>query len=67
MLARLPGFTFDPGEAVRGFGGAAGNVLVDGQRPSAKSDTLESQLRRIPASSVDKIEIIRGGAGQVDM
>ncbi len=67
MLARLPGFTFDPGEAVRGFGGAAGNVLVDGQRPSAKSDTLESQLRRIPASSVEKIEIIRGGAGQVDM
>jgi hypothetical protein len=67
MLARLPGFTFDPGEAVRGFGGAAGNVLIDSQRPSTKADTLESQLRRIPATSVERIDVIRGGGAGVDM
>ena len=28
MIRHLPGFTFDPGANVRGFGGAAGNVPV---------------------------------------
>lgn len=67
MIARLPGFAFDAGESVRGFGGAAGNVLVDGQRPSTKADSLESILRRIPASSVLRIDLIRGGAAAIDM
>ena len=67
MLDRIPGFTFDGGESVRGYEGAAGNVLVDGQRPAAKTDTLDAILRRIPTSSVAHIEIIRGGASGVDM
>ena len=33
MINRLPGFAFDGGDSVRGFAGAAGNVLIDGQRP----------------------------------
>ncbi|CAN7334558.1 outer membrane beta-barrel protein [Phenylobacterium sp. LjRoot225] len=66
MLARTPGFVLDVGESVRGFAGGAGNVLVNGQRPSTKSDGLEDALRRIPASHVEKIEIIRSGmSGQV--
>eukprot|EP01030_Chromulinospumella_sphaerica_P023915 gene23915-23975_t len=32
MIARIPGFAFDEGDSVRGYGGAAGNVLIDGQR-----------------------------------
>lgn len=67
MVARLPGFTFDAGESLRGFGGTAGNVLVDGQRPSTKTDSLESILRRIPAASVLRIDVIRAGTPGIDM
>jgi outer membrane receptor protein involved in Fe transport len=67
MLARVPGFTLDTGEEVRGFEGAAGNVLIDGQRPTSKSDTLDQILVRIPASQVERIDVIRGGAPGVDM
>jgi hypothetical protein len=67
MLARIPGFAFDGGDSVRGYGGAAGNVLIDGQRPASKSDPLENVLRRIQAGQVERIEIIQGGAPGVDM
>ena len=67
MVNKLPGFTFDGGAGVRGFEGAAGNVLIDGERPATKSDDLESILRRIPAGQVDHIDVIRGGAPGIDM
>jgi len=67
MIVRLPGFTFARGEVVRGFAGAAGNVLIDGERPTSKSVTLEELLRRLPASSVVRIDLIRGGAPGIDM
>jgi hypothetical protein len=67
MVARLPGFTLDTGSSVRGYEGAAGNVLVDGQRPATKTDTLDQLLYRIPASAVDHIDVIRGGAPGIDM
>jgi len=68
MVQRVPGFVFDGGDAdVRGLAGAGGNVLVDGRRPAAKEDTLESILKRIPARSVLRIDLIRGGAGGIDM
>ncbi|MBX9575590.1 MAG: TonB-dependent receptor [Caulobacteraceae bacterium] len=68
MIARLPGFAFNPGDqGTRGFAGAAGNVLIDGDRPASKSDGLEGVLRRISADSVERIELIRGGAPGIDM
>lgn len=67
MLNRLPGFTLDTGNSARGFAGTAGNVLIDGERPTAKTDDLNSILARITASSVDRIELIRGGAPGIDM
>ncbi len=67
MIRRLPGFTFDVGEAARGFAGTAGNVLIDGQRPTSKTDALDSIIGRIPAADVERIEIIRGGAPGIDM
>ena len=67
MVQRLPGFTFDTGDTVRGFAGAAGNVLIDGHRPASKTDALDSILDRIPARDVERIELIRGGAQGVDM
>ncbi len=67
MVGRIPGFSLDNGDAVRGFEGAAGNVLIDGQRPASKSDNLSEILKRIPASSVARIDVIRGGAPGIDM
>lgn len=67
MILRVPGFSFNPGDSVRGFAGAAGNVLIDGQRPAVKTDPLEAVLRRIPATTVERIELIRGGAPGIDM
>jgi hypothetical protein len=63
MVDRVPGFTFDAGDDSRGFGGSAGNVLIDGARPTNKSGGIEDALRRIPANDVDRIEVIRGAAG----
>ena len=64
MIDRLPGFTLDAGDDdLRGFGGAAGNVLIDGERPSSKAGGVEDALRRIPADQVDRIDVIRGSAG----
>ncbi len=52
MIGRLPGFTFSNTGTARGFAGNAGNVLIDGQRPTSKSDDLQSILQRIPAPDV---------------
>jgi hypothetical protein len=67
MISRLPGFTFDKGETVRGFAGGAGNVLINGDRPAAKTEALEDTLKRIPAASIQRIDVIRGGAPGIDM
>ncbi len=67
MINRVPGFVFDGGATARGFAGTAGNVLINGQRPTSKSDSLESVLGRIPASDVERIELVRGGAPGIDM
>jgi outer membrane receptor protein involved in Fe transport len=67
MIKRVPGFTFNGGETARGFAGTAGNVLVDGQRPTSKTDDLQSIITRIPASDVERIEVVRGGAPGIDM
>ena len=66
MIDRLPGFSFDRGDNARGFGGNAGNVLIDGARPTSKSGGLVGALKRIPAEQVERIEIIRGGVSAGD-
>lgn len=67
MISRIPGFQLDSGDDVRGYEGAAGNVLIDGERPATKSEELDSILRRIPAGRVARIDLIRGGAPGIDM
>lgn len=67
MVLRLPGFAFDGGDDIRGFEGGGGNVLIDGRRPTSKTDDLEEILRRLPASQVERIDVIRGGAPGIDM
>ena len=62
MVKRLPGFSIEDGDQVRGFGGAAGNVLIDASRPTSKTENLGSILGRISASNVEKIELLEGAA-----
>ena len=66
MISRTPGFTLVTGGGSRGFSDP-GNALIDGSRPSSKNDDLESILRRLPASQVERIDVIRGGAPGIDM
>ena len=67
MINRLPGFSFDGGDGSRGFSGNSGNVLIDGKRPTSKTDSLYSVLARTLAADVDHIEVIHGGASGIDM
>ena len=66
MVRQLPGFAVDDGDRVRGFGGAAGNVLINGQRPSTKGG-LGDVLGRIPVANVLRIEIVTGSSAKLDM
>jgi|GEM_PF-222355 len=68
MVNNLPGFVLDDGDTEsRGFGGAAGNVIVNGARISAKSEAPSDILGRIPAADVERIEVIRGQVGGLDL
>src|SRR5205085_7368715 len=60
MLGQVPGFSIRGDDQQRGLGEASGNVLVNGQRLTSKSDSIFDQLARIGASRVDKIEIVDG-------
>lgn len=61
MVQRVPSFSLRKvDEERRGFSGAAGNVLIDGKQASAKSQSLEDILKRIPAAQVVRLEILRG-------
>jgi hypothetical protein len=73
IVQRIPGFTLDLGSSaaangvdVRGFAGTAGNVVVNGQRPIAKSETLDFVLSRIPASRVARVEVGPGAVYGAD-
>lgn len=66
LLERVPGFSLDTGAELRGIAGAAGNVLVDGERPTIKSGGLEDFLSRIPADAVERIEVTRGAQRAVE-
>lgn len=68
MIERLPGFTLAEADAdVRGYAAAQGNVLIDGARPSSKREDIGQLLKRIPAASVERIELIRSGTAGMDM
>ena len=67
MINQTPGFLLDDGDASRGLGAAAGNILVNDRRPSAKQDQASSILSRVPASQVIGIRLIRGQARGVDL
>jgi len=67
MVSRVPGFSINDGSGSRGFEGAVGNILINNARPASKNDTGSNVLSRTPASQVERIELIRGGAPGIDM
>jgi outer membrane receptor protein involved in Fe transport len=67
MVSRLPGFVFDGGDGTRGLSGSSGNVLINGKRPTSKTDNLSAILSRIGAQEVDHIDVVHSGALGIDM
>ena len=61
MVRRVPGFTISDGVDRRGFAGASGNVLINGERPSSKTPISE-QLSRISSKEIERIDLYSGNA-----
>ena len=62
MISRVPGFAIRDAIQERGLGQATGNVLLNGQRIADKSVDIGTQLSRIPAANVVRIEIVDGAS-----
>ncbi|WP_431849096.1 TonB-dependent receptor plug domain-containing protein [Allosphingosinicella sp.] len=60
MLRQVPGFSIEGVSQERGLGQASGNVLINGQRISGKSNDAVTELGRISADSVVRIDIVDG-------
>ena len=58
MLAQVPGFSIRGADQQRGLGQASENVLINGQRIANKSGGAVDELQRVPADSVERIEIV---------
>lgn len=62
MLRQVPGFTIRQEEQERGLGQATGNVVINGQRISGKSNDVITELGRVSAQNVERIDIVDGAA-----
>jgi len=60
MLQQVPGFVIREQVQERGLGQATGNVLINGQRMSGKSNEVIGELGRIPVQNVARIEVVDG-------
>lgn len=60
MVRQIPGFSIAEGEDRRGLGQVSSNVLINGERFSGKSNDVVSELGRIGAANVIRIELIDG-------
>ena len=60
MLRQVPGFTIEQQDERRGLGQATANVLINGQRFSGKSNDVVTELSRISAANVARIDIVDG-------
>ena len=74
MLNRIPGLSatmggnFGSSNNGRGLGGGGGNqILINGKRVAGKANEANSQLARISSNKVDRIELIRGTAADLDV
>ncbi|WP_300545810.1 TonB-dependent receptor [Maricaulis sp.] len=68
MVSRVPGFSLSNGDrGRRGLGDSFGNLLINGQRPSNKSLSLQTVLQRIPVADVQRIELIQEALPEYEM
>ena len=58
MLKQVPGFIIRQAVQERGLGQASENVLLNGERVQSKSGGAIAELEKIPASNVERIEIV---------
>lgn len=65
MILRTPGFQIRLADERRGLGQGGANILLNGVRLSGKSTTPIEQIERIPASNVQRIEIIDGATSGI--
>lgn len=66
MVTRIPGVTLSSGSSGRGLG-SGGDLLIDGKRLAGKDNSASTQLTRIAANQVERIELIRGSSGSLDV
>ncbi|MGY8813093.1 MAG: TonB-dependent receptor plug domain-containing protein [Gammaproteobacteria bacterium] len=68
MVRQVPGFQLDESSNdTRGFSSATGNFLINDKRPSSKKDQAVTILSRIPATNIERIELIRGQVRGIDL
>jgi hypothetical protein len=68
MVQQVPGFQLEESDdGTRGYAGAGGNLLINDRRPSAKQDLPSAILGRIPASMVERVELVRGQVRGIDL
>lgn len=67
MVQRIPSFTLEEGATVRGLGGSYGNVLINGQYPSTKTNRLADILGRIAADDVARLDVLRASTDTIDL
>ena len=67
IVQQVPGFQLDDGADKRGFGATSGNVLINDRYPSTKQDTPSNILGRIPASQIERVEVIRSQVREIDL
>lgn len=60
MLDQVPGFIIRSEDSRRGLGQASANVLLNGRRISGKSNDVLTELGRIGAANVVRIDIVDG-------
>ncbi len=65
MLRQVPGFVIREAVQERGLGQATGNVLLNGQRLSGRSEDIVTQLGRVPASDVVRIDVVDGATLEI--
>jgi hypothetical protein len=58
IVDQIPGFSITSVSNDRGLGEASQNVLINGQRITGKGNDAQAVLRRIPVSSVRRLEIM---------
>ena len=67
MLRRIPGVAqildSSGGGQGRGLGAAGDQILINGRRMASKSTDVLGALRRIRATSVERVELLRGASG----